>query len=402
MYILRKKALVMILTISILTQFLISSTVLGLNNEEAKKEVFNQNIDEIDNEVSNLLNQWAQAINLKNLEDYLSVFTQASRKDIENTINVTQQEDKKYLEFFSIESISFKDNKIKTLSKKDTETLYLLHPYIGKNSKVFYFTFDAKVFDDMKNKYTIDGKNYVMCVLEIENNKLKVKEFFNAPVKDMVKKGISLGTDKELNILENENNIQEFSLSLEGYNISLTPPTNIRIKLTHNENLIAWRAAYGQVVTNSFDTYIRDVLPNEWDSDKVVSDCKNTSTYLYQSLYSGALLVKTYGWYMATLGWHRSYGFDVYDNTNDQRYSAGSRYKTSQDEKGVYFQWGNMCNSSINTMTGRVIVDESTYQVGEIHYGQDQQNATYNLDKNGYTYSGIIDNIYPTKTIAVH
>ena len=74
-----------------------------------------------------------------------------------------------------------------------------------------------------------------------------------------------------------------------------------------------FRTATGAVETVDFRTYVKNVLSREW-----------ISTWTTESLRSGALAVKNYGWYQV-LHW-RGYVnedgkcFDVFDSTRDQHY----------------------------------------------------------------------------------
>ena len=87
------------------------------------------------------------------------------------------------------------------------------------------------------------------------------------------------------------------------YRSETVPPATIRV----------FRTATGAVETVDFRTYVKNVLSREW-----------ISTWTTESLRSGALAVKNYGWYQV-LHW-RGYVnedgkcFDVFDSTRDQHY----------------------------------------------------------------------------------
>ena len=87
------------------------------------------------------------------------------------------------------------------------------------------------------------------------------------------------------------------------YRSETVPPPTIRV----------FRTATGAVETVDFRTYVKNVLSREW-----------ISTWTTESLRSGALAVKNYGWYQV-LHW-RGYVnedaecFDVFDSTRDQHY----------------------------------------------------------------------------------
>lgn len=294
--------------------------------------------------------------------------------------------------------------------------LKVFEAYDSSKYKMYYFHFNAKLLKDMKSKYTIDGKNFVICVLsKNQNNEWKITELLNAPVDLLVNKGVDFGTTEEKkiksNISEKQNLIKkalEESKSLNNDSTQMnvlgasavattaTQPSTIRVKLTQSTNLSYYGKTSGEVVTIGFDSYYKDVLACEWDSDKVVSDSTNSSTYLWPSLYSGAIMVKTYGWFMAVRGWHRSEGFDVWDNTNDQVYIVNKRLGQSQDANGRYFAWGQTCVDAANNASvyHQVIWDSSVDNVAEAHYYQSTQDTTYSMAKSGYTYLQILASIY--------
>ena len=87
------------------------------------------------------------------------------------------------------------------------------------------------------------------------------------------------------------------------YRSDTAPPPTIRV----------YRTASGAVDTVDFRTYVKNVLSREW-----------ISSWTTESLRSGALAVKNYGWYQVIhwRGYVNGAGscFDVFDSTNDQHY----------------------------------------------------------------------------------
>ncbi|TYK46103.1 peptidase inhibitor family I36 protein [Actinomadura decatromicini] len=84
------------------------------------------------------------------------------------------------------------------------------------------------------------------------------------------------------------------------------PPTTI----------LVYRVSLGRVERVAFKTYVKNVLPNEW-----------VSSWPKESLRSGAMAVKNFGWYWALHSTNKtSWGecFDVYDTTSSQVYKPGS------------------------------------------------------------------------------
>jgi hypothetical protein len=103
-----------------------------------------------------------------------------------------------------------------------------------------------------------------------------------------------------------------------------TPPTTIRV----------FRTATGAVDTVDFRTYVKNVLSREW-----------ISSWTTESIRSGAMAVKNYGWYQV-LNW-RGYVngagacFHVFDSTRDQHYDP-SRPTYGAMAAAVDATWGTL------------------------------------------------------------
>ena len=97
------------------------------------------------------------------------------------------------------------------------------------------------------------------------------------------------------------------------------PPSTIRVGITAFANCGNWLNAGQPIIrvdTIAFDSYVKNVLPNEW-----LASWGNTAP---ESLRAGAMAVKMFGWWRVNLGGVRPQGAEVVDNTCDQRYIANS------------------------------------------------------------------------------
>jgi Stage II sporulation protein len=99
------------------------------------------------------------------------------------------------------------------------------------------------------------------------------------------------------------------SSSCTGYTSQTTPPATIRVYVP---------SATTKIQTISFQTYVENVLPNEW-----------IPSWDGDALKAGAVAVKSYAWYWVThfggyLGGNPTNCFDVTDDTNFQVYRANS------------------------------------------------------------------------------
>ena len=99
--------------------------------------------------------------------------------------------------------------------------------------------------------------------------------------------------------------------SCTGYTSQTTAPATIRVLVRTSSTAVAIRSV-------AFQTYVENVLPNEW-----------VSGWDGDALKAGAVAVKSYAWYWVThfggyLNGNQSNCFDVTDDTNFQVYKANS------------------------------------------------------------------------------
>ena len=110
--------------------------------------------------------------------------------------------------------------------------------------------------------------------------------------------------------------------SCTGFYSDTSPPSTIRVLVyaNHDSNGEGVGAPSG-IQTIAFSTYLKGVVPNEWES-----------SWLAESLKSGAMAAKTYGWYWVNHfgGTYNGGCFDVTDDTYFQRYD-GSLTAASTD-----------------------------------------------------------------------
>ncbi len=93
------------------------------------------------------------------------------------------------------------------------------------------------------------------------------------------------------------------SFTTASQSATLVLPTSIRVL----------RTATGTIDTVDFETYVENVLPNEW-----------YASWDQDALRAGALAVKEYAWYWTNHAKYPGMGYDVKDSTADQVYVPGS------------------------------------------------------------------------------
>jgi peptidoglycan hydrolase-like amidase len=113
-----------------------------------------------------------------------------------------------------------------------------------------------------------------------------------------------------------------------------TDGTNSRLPST----ILVYRVGLGRVERVAFKTYVKNVLPNEWNA-----------SWPKASLDAGAMAVKSYGWYWALHSTRRTSSgrcYDVRDNTDSQVYRPSSA--TASTSSAVDRTWGTRMTRSGN------------------------------------------------------
>lgn len=125
--------------------------------------------------------------------------------------------------------------------------------------------------------------------------------------------------------------------------LSAAPPTGCKTDGTNSTlptTILVYRVSLGRVERVGFKTYVKNVLPNEW-----------ITSWPAESLKSGAMAVKSFGWYWALHSTRTTAGgscFDVYDNTSSQVYRPGSAVASTSS--AVDATWGTRMTRSGNIL----------------------------------------------------
>ncbi|WP_410812164.1 peptidase inhibitor family I36 protein [Micromonospora sp. 067-2] len=136
-----------------------------------------------------------------------------------------------------------------------------------------------------------------------------VKVYFNSNFGG-ASQSFAAGAKGNLNATLKNNNASHELLS--GSTGCSTDGTNSRLPST----ILVYRVGLGRVDRVDFKTYVKNVLPNEW-----------VTSWPRASLESGAVAVKSYGWYWALHSTRKTPGgqcYDVRDDTADQVYRPSS------------------------------------------------------------------------------
>ncbi|MFI9275617.1 SpoIID/LytB domain-containing protein [Kitasatospora sp. NPDC052896] len=178
-----------------------------------------------------------------------------------------------------------------------------------------------------------------------------------------------------------------------GYSSNSTPPSSIQV-LEYSQHTNTGAPVDGTqtgVFTVPFQTYVDDVLPNEW-----------IPSWQPASLEAGAMAVKTYAWYWVNNWGNGSYNgtcYNVDDSTNYQRYIPNQ--DNSATDAAVAATW-----NSVMTKNGSIF--EASFQAtltgnqneacgsGESNYPNTlSQWGSQNCAVAGDSWQSILNTYYP-------
>ncbi|QWU15208.1 Stage II sporulation protein [Paenibacillus sophorae] len=163
-------------------------------------------------------------------------------------------------------------------------------------------------------------------------------------------------------------------------------PSTIIVSI-YNRDSTGKETTYIGNTTVDFETYVKDVLPNEW-YESWGSDGQ-------AALEAGALAVKTFGWFHV-ISWKKdpNHNANVSNGTNSQMYNKGSNQPN--------------CNTAVNSMANYVIgkvtfgngtatgtIVETPYRANQTTPGSIMgQYGTYTDAKNGLNAAQIVEKWY--------
>ncbi len=368
----------------------------------------NAKINEPD--IAEILKLYADSINQKNEDEYLSLFHPEYYKDSKDALDFYRNQELKVLPFFVMSDIEIKNYTVISVDKllKDKKLKTLIYnmsfeidslpndvPY-----KIVYFYHTATVPEKERSTIAINGENLRVILLTFENDVWKIGRITSAPVELLIKNEIKLNSEIEKSEENKSNKLQE-SLIVPMRNFQMAYvqcPSSLRVKFRRTDryngltNYEYWGVPYDGVSYVPTADYIRDVLPNEWDSDLVVPDSSNSSTYKLEALKAGSILVRSFTWYMIMNPWDPNNNIHVNDWAS-QCYLHNTRNKTSKDARGVSFNWGTMCCTAF-TNAPYAVLTISTWRPYFCQYWQAEQNYTYNNNSLGFEV--IVDSVYTT------
>lgn len=340
-----------------------------------------------ENNGSEIILNYYQYINDKNIEDYISLFTSEQQNLMhKHLVEYGQQT------FFNNQELKALD--IKVLSD---ETAYA--------ANAINFS-EVKMYEDLKCIYVeqeIKENNsravsYVCFILAKENNVWKIERISVPNIQYILENGEQFGNTSESTFAsKQEAQLQSIingcAISHDGIlltSTSLSVPTSITVYFTKDDN-INYHGA--NRVSLDFATYLKNTVGQEW----IVAKYADYPAYLQ----AGVLASKMYAWYN-TVNPKRNYApyyACILDNSNDQNYWCYSA-SNIESQGSQYLRY---LENALAYANGLALVTEDTESIfetqyrtsdGNIHSGILNQAGALALAQNGYSCLQILQEYY--------
>ncbi|KQL18428.1 SpoIID/LytB domain-containing protein [Cytobacillus solani] len=290
-------------------------------------------------------------VEFENNQDWtnLSNLWSADMRDTISEFLNNPENKKQHIGLFNIEKASL------VAQKEIPEEYKMLFPNMDESSLLYYIAVDYKVFEE--DVFHMNGVNYFLVELVNENNDWKIKQVQNAPIDILKSYELGFNSEDEKAMLDvinkrykgeyfNRNNTvleinrlsedeltkirgkepltkeqisekvgldETSSTSQSLVSIATTAdhvaPSSIKVYMTQYTNTNAYGCSASCVKSVNFSSYVKNVLPNEWRIE-----------WPSNSLKTGALAAKMYGWYGVYYPLASPVGAHVYDDTRSQVY----------------------------------------------------------------------------------
>ncbi|AYB46888.1 SpoIID/LytB domain-containing protein [Paenibacillus lautus] len=282
----------------------------------------NSNVENSNKEIPEVIYQYIRSINDKDWDGYVKSYS----PDRQPTNFPSEQQLLDRVGILSVDSIAISEiRELPEIYIKEIEPYFNeLDEFLYNNIRYFYIGFDYKVHQE--NEFYYNGVMYELIAVgnlnstdyiighEYVYNFDKLKNFgytFDSISEEKAKNVIE---QKEIGRIVNFNNELIPIKSYTSDSIGVTPQS-----ATNPPNgLILHIEATGTNKTLGFDTYAKNVLPNEW-----------IAGWKAEALRAGAVAIKSYAWYNVTYPRQpaKQHGAHLTDNwRNYQKYVEGSNH----------------------------------------------------------------------------
>ncbi len=245
--------------------------------------------------------------------------------------------------------------------------------YSNYNDIVTYYV-SMSITAKQDNMDIFSGTNYFIWVFGKNNaGEYKLLQWSQPIIQEMVEHKLAYGDGTE-NLQRDIQNARKNGIVLNGKKENITgitpmtsyPPGSCPIK----SQIRVYRVSLHRIDTVDFYSYVKNVLPNEWTA----------SSDPMESLKTGAMCVKMYGWYHCYFYKYYGLGYDVVDTVDDQVYTPNTENSRS--------------TSAINAVGG-IGIENSAFSLFETQYlasgptmytGKVSQTGANTLANSGYDW----------------
>lgn len=273
------------------------------------------------------------SINQRDWDVYTSLQANENQIDYREFFNNPANKDNN-VGLFNIKSAELKE--IRPLPNSLASRFTKISQYQEEFNEIYSFLAGIDYRVKNENKYYFNGVNYRLVVLGKEKDKWQIVEMSDAPIEILIPLGYGFDSSDEKkalkiveerikgNIITSNDNVVETNrasyqdIQLEK-GVKINELENDTIEITSLEDhtrpdyVRVYRTSLGYTQSIDFYSYVKNVLPNEWDS-----------TWDDEALRAGAMAGKMYGWYHVYHPKWPQYNADVKDNAEDQKYVPNS------------------------------------------------------------------------------
>lgn len=351
-------------------------------------EVQAQDADE-DGAIS-LVYQFAGAINEKDINAYIKLFTDEIQEEMYEYAEIYGNED-----FFQEKSITLGDMKI--LSEETAIQSAQIAEELEKYEDVVVVYAEMNIqyndgYDDIPEDYAWNnGVYYRNFVLVKQMDRWKIFRVSTPNIKVIVDNGEGFATTNEVEIMQKQEEQALVGNEMLLSRSALSCPISTTIYFTKSGN---YGTHMGPRASIGFQTYLKNVIPNEW----TVSYYGTYPAYLR----AGAMGCKMYAWYYTI---YPKWNFSPYyacmkDNSEDQNYNYSSYNELNSTYRGYI-------DSTLNDISDKAMVVSGTNNIFEVHYhatsgsyhsGQMSASGCLSKAKAGDSYETILHYYYDCST----
>lgn len=352
------KFLSLILSFSMTASIMFSSSAFALSHDSSLSS-------------QDVIYETVSAMEWQDWETYVALQCNENKADFEAFLGSKDNED---LQIGLFNIISAKVFEIKKLPVEKITAFTKIDEYLEKykNVSAYYVGIDYTVHEE--SQYYFNGVNYNLVVVGQEEGQWKIVEMSDAPIESLVSISLGFGSKAEAKALEIiEARISGKIISSDGQYISSLSTAKSTDEHARPDNVRVYRVNLGYTQSVDLYSYVKNVLPNEW-----------YSTWSSESLKTGAMATKMYGWYHTYHPKWPSLNADVKDTTADQVYIPNTEVTSTTTAINAVGSIG-LENSGGNIFETQYLAGTSG-SAGIQSTGKISQWGSKYLSDNGYGY----------------